>query len=68
MRARIWQSWLKPGPGIIPLGSKFSTRGCVSGVPPKQLKAVGTNPGAYYVNVYTKKYVHGAVRGQLHGG
>jgi hypothetical protein len=58
----------KTGPAIIPLGSKFSTKGCVSGVPLKSLKAIGTNPRAYYVNVYTKRYVHGAIRGQLRAG
>ena len=58
----------KTGTAIIPLGSKFSTKGCVSGVPRKLLRAVGTNPRAYYVNVYTKKYVHGAIRGQLRAG
>jgi hypothetical protein len=58
----------KTGAAVIPLGSKFSTKGCVSGVPKKWLRAVGTNPGAYYVNVYTKRYVHGAVRGQLRAG
>jgi hypothetical protein len=58
----------KTGPAIIPLGSRFSTKGCVSGVPKKSLRAVGENPRGYYVNVYTKKYVHGAVRGQLRAG
>ena len=56
----------KTGPVIIPLG--YSKKGCV--VVPKlaQLKAVGTNPKAYYVNVYTKKHLQGAVRGQLRAG
>jgi len=58
----------KIGPAVIPLGSKYSTTGCVTGVPKKALNAIGKNPAAYYVNVYTKKYVHGAVRGQLRAG
>ena len=58
----------KLGPAVIPLGSKYSTKGCVTGAPAKSLKAIGTNPAAYYVNVYTKKYVHGAIRGQLRVG
>ena len=58
----------KIGRAVVPLGSKYSTRGCVTGVPAKSLRAIGTNPAAYYVNVYTKKYVHGAVRGQLRFG
>jgi hypothetical protein len=40
------------------------TSGCVQ-VPKKTLVAVGTNPRAYYVNVHTKKYRNGAIRGQL---
>lgn len=58
----------KLGPAVIPLGSKYSTKGCVTGVPAKSLKAIGSNPAAYYVNVYTKKFVHGAIRGQLRIG
>jgi hypothetical protein len=58
----------KTGAAVIPLGSTFSAKGCVSGVPTKSLKAVGTNPRSYYVNVYTKKYRQGAVRGQLRVG
>jgi CHRD domain-containing protein len=58
----------KLGAAVIPLGSKYSTKGCVTGVPAKALKAIGSNPAAYYVNVYTKKYVHGAIRGQLRVG
>jgi len=56
----------KAGPVVIPLG--YTKKGCV--VVPKvaQLKAVGTNPKAYYVNVYTKKHLQGAVRGQLRAG
>jgi len=56
----------KSGRVIIPLG--YSKKGCV--VMPKvaDLKAVGTKPAAYYVNVYTKKHLQGAVRGQLRAG
>jgi hypothetical protein len=54
------------GPVVIPLG--YATKGCVVVPKTSQLKAVGTKPGAYYVNVYTKKYLHGAVRGQLRAG
>jgi hypothetical protein len=57
----------KAGPVVIPLGARFLTRGCVQ-VPKKVLTAVGTNPGAYYVNVHTKKYLNGAIRGQLRAG
>jgi hypothetical protein len=56
----------KAGPVVIPLGARFSTKGCVL-APRKAILAVATNPGAYYVNVHTKKYLNGAIRGQLHG-
>ena len=54
----------KTGPVVIPLGARFVTKGCVL-VPTKSLKAVGTNPRGYYVNVHTRRYPNGAVRGQL---
>jgi hypothetical protein len=54
----------KAGPVVIPLGAKFLTSGCVK-VPEKSLTAVGTNPHGYYVNVHTRKYLNGAIRGQL---
>ena len=57
----------KTGPVVIPLGAKFVTRGCVK-VPNKSLTAVGRNPRAYYVNVHTKRYPNGAIRGQLRAG
>jgi hypothetical protein len=57
----------KTGPVIVPLGSKFLPKGCVV-VPMKSVKAVLTSPGSYYVNVPTRKYLSGAVRGQLRKG
>jgi hypothetical protein len=57
----------KAGPVVIPLGARFSTKGCVV-VARKTILAVAGNPGAYYVNVHTKRYLDGgAIRGQLHG-
>jgi CHRD domain len=56
----------KAGPVVIPLGARFSTKGCVI-APRKAILAVARNPGAYYVNVHTKRYLDGAIRGQLHG-
>jgi CHRD domain-containing protein len=56
----------KTGPVIIPLG--YTKKGCVIVPKVANLKAVGTSPGKYYVNVYTKKFLQGAVRGQLRAG
>lgn len=57
----------KTGPVVIPLGARFATKGCVT-VPERSLRAVGKNPGAYYVNVHTKRYLNGAIRGRLSVG
>jgi hypothetical protein len=56
----------KNGPVVIPLGARFAPTGCVR-IPMKTLRAVGSNPAGYYVNVHTRKYLNGAIRGQLHG-
>jgi hypothetical protein len=55
----------KAGPVVIPLGARFSPTGCVK-LPMKSILAVERNPAAFYVNVHTKKYLDGAIRGQLH--
>jgi len=52
------------GPVVIPLGDRFSLKGCVL-APRKTVTGVARRPGAYYVNVHTRKYLNGAVRGQL---
>ena len=52
------------GDVVIPLGDRFSHRGCVlSGK--LALEAVAGNPADYYVDIHTTKYIQGAVRGQL---
>jgi hypothetical protein len=53
------------GPVVIPLGDRYSKQGCVT-APQKSIRAVANNPAAYYVNVHTRKFLDGAVRGQLH--
>ena len=40
-------------------------KGCVKPVRKGLVRALGSNPGAYYVNVYTDSYPQGAARGQL---
>ena len=55
----------KDGPVVVPLGDRFSRSGCVTNVPRKTILAILAKPKAYYVNVHTKKYVNGAIRGQL---
>jgi|tagenome__1003787_1003787.scaffolds.fasta_scaffold20728212_1 hypothetical protein len=56
----------RTGPVVIPLGARFARKGCVTGLKAKTIDAIVKNPGAYYVNVHTKKYLDGAIRGQLH--
>jgi len=53
------------GPVIIPLGARYSARGCVI-APRRSIRAVASNPGSFYVNVHTHDFLNGAVRGQLH--
>ena len=55
------------GPVVIPLGDRYAARGCVL-VPVRSLRAVARAPGSYYVDVHTRKYIEGAVRGPLHAG
>lgn len=57
----------KIGPVVIPLGARYAAKGCVI-APKKSLRAVLAHPKAYYVNVHTRKYLDGAIRGQLHVG
>ncbi len=56
----------KTGAVVIPLGAMFMTKGCVK-VPLRTLRAVVKNPRGYYVNVHTRMYLGGALRGQLRG-
>jgi hypothetical protein len=56
----------KNGPVVIPLGARVAKKGCVTGLKAKAINAILKNPRAYYVNVHTKKYLNGAIRGQLH--
>jgi CHRD domain len=54
------------GPVVIPLSTHapIAHSGCVK-VKKSLLDTIKKNPSAYYVNVHTKKYPGGAIRGQL---
>jgi hypothetical protein len=54
------------GPVVIPLSTSAPVKqsGCVH-VKKSLLAAIGKKASAYYVNVHTKKYPGGAIRGQL---
>ena len=55
----------KNGPVVIPLGDTWSKKGCVF-APSKAIAAVAASPKSYYVDVHTRAFVNGIVRGQLH--
>src|SRR5262249_38807157 len=55
----------KNGPVVIPLGDRFAQKGCVF-APSKAIAAVAASPKSYYVDVHSRAFVDGAVRGQLH--
>jgi hypothetical protein len=52
------------GEVIIPLGDRFSRKGCVLSNA-RAVGAVAKSPDSYYVDVHTKKNINGAMRGQL---
>ena len=55
----------KNGPVVIPLGDRFAKKGCVF-APSKAIGAVAASPKSYYVDVHSRAFVDGAIRGQLH--
>jgi len=56
----------KVGQVVIPLGDRFSRKGCVLSFP-RALRLVAAAPTGYYVDVHTTKFLDGAIRGQLRG-
>jgi hypothetical protein len=57
----------KAGPIVVPLGGAYKAKGCTTSSK-ATVEAIESRPGAYYVNVHTKKYTAGAIRGQLVAG
>ena len=55
----------KVGPSVIRLGTLYSPEGCTR-ASTTAIRAVGGNPGGYYVNIQSRKFLNGAIRGQLH--
>jgi hypothetical protein len=55
------------GPVVVPFGAKYSATGCIASTA-AIVKGIVKNPKGYYVNIHTKRYPNGAVRGQLHAG
>jgi hypothetical protein len=56
----------KVGPVVIPLGDRFSRKGCVLSSS-RALREVAAEPGDYYVDVHTVEHLDAAVRGRLRG-
>lgn len=46
-------------------GKRSPVEGCKHGVPEETIEAMHDSPRAYYVDVHTKAYPEGALRGQL---
>jgi hypothetical protein len=44
---------------------KYKSKGCVTAASKALAKDIATNPKNYYVNIHTKKFPGGAIRGQL---
>jgi CHRD domain-containing protein len=66
--AHIHKGKLKiAGPVVIPFGQAYKAAGCTTAAK-KLIEAIETHPNDYYINVHTKKYPNGAVRGQLVAG
>jgi CHRD domain len=56
------------GPIYIPLGGAFKATGCTTAPAGSPTSAIAKNPKGFYVNIHTKKFPGGAIRGPLHAG
>lgn len=54
----------RAGPVVVPLGAKFTRKGCGT-APAAVARAIAANPAGYYVNIHNARYPGGAIRGQL---
>ena len=57
----------KAGPVVVALGGTYKVKGCAKAAT-AVIAAIEEHPNSYYVNVHTKKYPDGAIRGQLVAG
>jgi CHRD domain-containing protein len=55
------------GAVVVPFGAAYKATGCVKSTA-AVVAGIARNPKGYYVNIHTKRYPAGAVRGQLHAG
>jgi hypothetical protein len=54
----------KAGPVVVPLGGSFKAKGCTT-ASKATVRSILKKPSAFYVNIHTKRFPSGAIRGQL---